>query len=100
MELHSRSLIQAAVLSSVFFWPNLHIRTKPRQHRIPVGDTRGRFDIANMPGGGGAYKLDGYLAHHFERYIELFRLLNWTAQIVFRMQEECRRSDLPGATQR
>src|SRR6266700_7240010 len=80
--------------------PNLHIPSNPGYHLLPVGQVLAGFGRSNVPRAGGTHKLYRNVAHHLQRHIELFRLLNGAAQIVFRMQEERGSGDTSSMRQR
>src|SRR6266571_5867591 len=79
---------------------NLHVSAEPPQGFFPVRKPLARLCRSNVPGSRHAHELNRNIAHHLQGHVELFRLLNGAAQIVFRMQEERGSGDTSSIRQR
>src|SRR6266566_4980824 len=77
----------------ILLWPNLHILEEPGYHLLPVGQVLAGFGRSNVPRAGGTHKLYRNVAHHLQRHIELFGLLDGTTQVILRVYEERRCAD-------
>src|SRR5712692_4419910 len=73
---------------AILLRPNLHPLTEPLQRLLPVRQPLTRFGRSAVPGSRGTNELDRDLAHHLERHIELFRLLDGTTQVILRVEKE------------
>src|SRR6266478_7189191 len=85
---------------SILFRSNLHVFKEPLQHCFPSSKELALPGSICMPRGWAAYELDGNLSHHLQGHIELFRLLDGAAQVIFGMDDTRGCSDSCRVSQR
>src|SRR5258706_3223701 len=83
----SRNMVCHFSTLFILFRSNLHVFKEPLQHCFPPSKELALPGSVRMPRGWAAYELDRNLSHHLQGHIELFRLLDGAAQVIFRMDD-------------